>query len=187
MRDLYELRSTTKQHRGSEGQNAKDVIQWLQARYGSLLHITIENPVSYPYIVLHQNEMTEAALEQLDSFFKKKPQTTLVLNMMSLPLLSNIPRSVKKVDVMNRNRTVTALGNKFLYGCIGLTALDLTALNLSDMAGRTMSVGDDFLARCSRLQSLELCDFISMGNHFLGGCVQLESLNLLMMNCTNLG
>ena len=65
---------------------------------------------------------------------------------------------------------LTSIGYGFLFGCSGLTALDLTPF------ARFTTMSSSFLSGCKRLTALDLTPLerlTSVGHSFLAGCYRL--------------
>ena len=105
-----------------------------------------------------------------------------------------------EIKLTSVNSAIDKIDKAFLYGCYGLTNLNLSGLS------KITSIGDGFLYACIKLPSVDLSsmtllskipsnfldcceelkevkfpklDFItSIGDYFLNGCVQLDSVDL---------
>jgi hypothetical protein len=112
----------------------------------------------------------------LEAMLLKNPDIRLILDVGEREKLElsrhHLPGSLKHLKITG---AVTHIGHTCLYGCSGLTSLDLSALN------KVTHIGWHFLDGCSGLTSLDLSglsNVTQIGFNFLGSCSGLTSLDL---------
>ena len=80
----------------------------------------------------------------------------------------NIP---EKVTYMNRTRSVTSIGFRAFYDCIGLTSVIIP--------NSVTSIGDEAFSGCRSLSSVTISNnLVSIGNQVFDGCIRLTSVTI---------
>ncbi len=87
----------------------------------------------------------------------------------------DLPSSLQQLAVVTQAAGPIKIGDDFLYGCSGLTSLDLSGLS------NVTKIGKKFLFRCNGLTSLDLSglsNVTKIGKKFLSACPNLRKLDL---------
>ena len=108
--------------------------------------------------------------------------TTELHNACKQRFTDDAPFSRAEITQLNK---VTYVCDKFLFGCTGLTNIDLSALS------NVTYIGSHFLCYCAGLANINLSalsNVTCVGSHFLGYCTGLANINLsARSNITHIG